>query len=257
MTTAELTPDEFAAAVAAVTSAFGDPTRREIYLFVRTHPDGVKAAEVAEQFALHPNVARHHLEKLAAGGYLGVELVRHESAGRPSKRYQATEHDTHLAFPPRRDDLLGTLLARALERLSTDEAHDLAEEVGYEYGRSIAARMEPGEGHRSVKAALASVADALTAHGFAAHTESHGTSLTLVAEHCPFGEAASKYPHVLCAVDTGMIKGMLEGLYGETQPIIEESRRPLPRCAPRPWRRCSRTYATIPPIPDGCTRKVG
>ena len=84
--------------------------------------------------------------------------------------------------------------------------------------------MEPGEGHRSVKAALASVADALTAHGFAAHTESHGTSLTLVAEHCPFGEAASKYPHVLCAVDTGMIKGMLEGLYGETQPIIEQSR---------------------------------
>ena len=72
-----------------------------------------------------------------------------------------TEHDNHLAFPPRRDDLLGTLLARALERLSTDEAHDLAEEVGYEYGRTIAARMEPGEGHRSVKAALASVADAL------------------------------------------------------------------------------------------------
>jgi predicted ArsR family transcriptional regulator len=224
MTAAELTPDEFAAAVAAVTTAFGDPTRRDIYLFVRSHPDGVKAAEVAEQFALHPNVARHHLEKLAAGGYVGVELVRHESAGRPSKRYQATELDTHLAFPPRRDDLLGTLLARALERLTTDEAHDLAEEVGYEYGRAIAARMEPGEGHRSVKAALASVADALTAHGFAAHAESQGKSLTLVAEHCPFGEAASKYPHVLCAVDTGMIKGMLQGLYGETQPIIEQSR---------------------------------
>ena len=75
-----------------------------------------------------------------------------------------------------------------------------------------------------MKTALASVADALTAHGFAAHTESHGTSLTLVAEHCPFGDAASKYPHVLCAVDTGMIKGMLEGLYGETDPTIEESR---------------------------------
>jgi predicted ArsR family transcriptional regulator len=224
MGTAELTPDEFAAAVAAVTSAFGDPTRREIYLFVRAHPSGVKAAEVAGEFALHPNVARHHLEKLAAGGYVDVELVRHESAGRPSKRYRACDRDNQLAFPPRRDDLLGTLLARALERLSVDEAHAIAEEVGYEYGRSVAARMEPGEGHRSVKAALASVADALTAHGFAAHTESHGTSLTLVAEHCPFGEAASKYPHVLCAVDTGMIKGMLEGLYGTTEPIIEQSR---------------------------------
>ena len=80
----------------------------------------------------------------------------------------------------------------------------------------MAARMEPTEGHRSVKAAVASVADALTAHGFAAHAETRGNALTLVAEHCPFGEAARQYPHVLCAVDTGMVKGMLEGLYGET-----------------------------------------
>ena len=224
MTAAALTPDEFAAAVASVTSAFGDPTRRDIYLFVRGRSEGVKAAEVAARFELHPNVARHHLEKLAAGGYVEVELARHESAGRPSKRYRATARDTQLAFPPRRDDLLGTLLARALDRLAVEEARQLAESVGYEYGLALAARMEPGEGHRSVKAALASVADALTAHGFAAHAEARGDSLTLVAEHCPFGEAAAKYPHVLCAVDTGMVKGMLEGLYGETQPTIEESR---------------------------------
>jgi predicted ArsR family transcriptional regulator len=220
----DLSPDEFAAAVVAVTSAFGDPTRRDIYLYVRAADEGVKAAGVAEHFALHPNVARHHLEKLAAGGYLDVELARHESAGRPSKRYRAAAKDTQLSFPPRRDDLLATLLARALERLPIEEARTIAEEVGYEYGRAIAASMEPSEGHRSVKAAVASVADALTAHGFAAHAESHGNALTLVAEHCPFGEAAREYPHVLCAVDTGMVKGMLEGLYGETDPTITESR---------------------------------
>ena len=224
MTAAELTPDEFAAAVAAVTSAFGDPTRRDIYLFVRARDTGATAAEVADGFALHPNVARHHLEKLAGGGYLDVELARHESAGRPSKRYRVVERDNQLSFPPRRDDLLAILLARALERLPIEEARALAEEVGYEYGRSIAARMEPSEGHRSVKAAVASVADALTAHGFAAHAEARGNLLTLVSEHCPFGEAAQRWPHVLCAVDTGMVRGMLEGLYGATQPHIEESR---------------------------------
>jgi len=220
----ELSPDEFAAAVVAVTTAFGDPTRRDIYLFVRAREGGATAAEVAEGFALHPNVARHHREKLAGVGYLDVELARHESAGRPSKRYRAAGSDHHLSFPPRRDDLLATLLARALERLPVDEARQIAEEVGLEYGRAIAARMEPTEGHRSVKAAVASVADALTAHGFAAHAETKGNALTLVAEHCPFGEAARQYPHVLCAVDTGMVKGMLEGLYGETQPTIEQSR---------------------------------
>ena len=38
----------FSAAVAAVTSAFGDPTRREIYLFAREGDQGVTASEVAE-----------------------------------------------------------------------------------------------------------------------------------------------------------------------------------------------------------------
>src|SRR5690348_15582402 len=152
-----LAPDEFAAAVSAVTNAFGDPTRRDIYLLARqSAPDGgVTTNEVAEHFGLHPNVARHHLEKLAAGGYLAVELVRQEAAGRPSKRYRAVQADMHLNFPPRRDDLLGTLLARAIEKLPIEEARALAEEVGYDYGRSIAARMEPSDGHRSAKAALA------------------------------------------------------------------------------------------------------
>jgi predicted ArsR family transcriptional regulator len=224
MTSAALSPDEFGAAVAAVTSAFGDPTRRDIYVLVRAHPEGLRAAEVAVEFSLHPNVARHHLEKLASGGYLVVDLARGEAAGRPSKIYRAAAVDTQLNFPPRRDDLLGILLARALEKLPREEATALAEQVGYEYGRGLAANMEPGDGHRSVKAAVASVADALTAHGFAAHAEARGGSLTLVSEHCPFGEAAQRYPHVLCAVDTGMVRGMLEGLYGETQPHIEESR---------------------------------
>src|SRR5215216_6141554 len=126
--------------VSAVTSAFGDPTRRDIYLFVRAGADGVTAAEVAERFDLHPNVARHHLEKLTAGGYLTVELARHETAGRPSKRYRAGELDTSLNFPPRRDDLLATLLARSLELLDPDQAAAMAEEVGYDYGLAIAAR---------------------------------------------------------------------------------------------------------------------
>ena len=128
------------------------------YLFVRDHDAGVRAADVAEHFDLHPNVARHHLEKLAGGGYLVVDLARIESAGRPSKRYRAAPLDTSLHFPPRRDDLLGTLLARALERLPRDEAAALAEDVGYDYGKALAARMEPGEGHRSAKAAVAAVA---------------------------------------------------------------------------------------------------
>src|SRR4051795_7230293 len=134
----------------AVTSAFGDPTRRAIYLFARDR-GGVTASEVAEHFTLHPNVARHHLDKLAAGGYLEVDLERpeHPGAGRPSKRYRGSPKEMELEFPARRDDLLATLLGRAIGLLPTDVAEAMAEDVGEQYGRSLAAQMSPGEGQRS------------------------------------------------------------------------------------------------------------
>ena len=212
-----LSDEEFSAAVAAVTTAFGDPTRREIYLFARDQERGVTATEVAHRFELHPNVARHHLDKLAAGGYVEVNLERSEtgSAGRPSKRYRVSEKQMALEFPSRRDDLLVTLLGRALALLPPEHAEAMAEQVGEEYGRGLAAQMSPGEGQRSREAAVHAVADAFTAHGFAAHAEARGTSIAIIAEQCPFGVTAHEHP-VICAVDRGMVRGMLAGLYGES-----------------------------------------
>ena len=217
--------DDFAAAVTAVTNAFGDPTRRDIYLFCRAGDRGVTAAEVAGRFDLHPNVARHHLEKLAAGGYLDVHVERSErgGAGRPSKRYRVTAKDAAVPAPPRRDDLLVALINRLLAVVPTDQAAAVAEEVGMEYGHMLARQMSPGDGQRSFRAALQAVADALTAHGFAAHAEARGASLAIVSEHCPFGATALAHP-VVCAVDRGVVKGMLESLYGDTRPALEACR---------------------------------
>jgi predicted ArsR family transcriptional regulator len=211
--------------VAAVTSAFGDPTRREIYLFARAAESGVTASQVATQFSLHPNVARHHLDKLAAGGYLDAHVDRpeHVGAGRPSKRYRTSGKDS-VDFPARRDDLIVTLLGRTLARLPAAEAEALAEEVGEEYGRSLAASMSPTDGARSRRAAMQAVADALTAHGFAAHAEARGNgSLAIINEQCPFGAAAHEHP-VMCAIDRGLVRGMLACLYGDTMPATESSR---------------------------------
>ena len=220
-----LSDRDFSAAVAAVTSAFGDPTRREIYLFAREADRGVTAAEVAVRFDMHANVARHHLDKLAAGGYVEVHLERPEGggAGRPSKHYCVADKDVPLEFPTRKDDLLVTLLGRALALLPPEEAEAMAEDVGETYGRALAAQMAPGENHRTFRAALHAVADALTAHGFAAHAEAQGNSLKIISEECPFGDTATQHP-VMCAVDRGMVRGMLAGLYGDTVPVTESSR---------------------------------
>ena len=77
----------------------------------------------------------------------------------------------------------------------------MAAHVGEEYGRSLASRMTPGEGQRTVRAAMHVVAETLTAHGFAAHAEDRGETTAVVAEHCPFGDAAP--PTRCCARWTG------------------------------------------------------
>ena len=205
-----LSPTDFASAVTAITSAFGDPTRRDIYLVARAEEDGVTAAQVAQRFDLHPNVARHHLDKLAAGGYLEVTVARGGTgAGRPSKQYRAGADQVELAVPVRHDDVLVALLGRALALLPEHQASVMAEEVGAEYGRTMAEAMGTADGQRSFRVALHSVADALTAHGFAAKAG-------------PFGDAAIEHP-VICAVDRGMVRGMLEALYGDATPATESS----------------------------------
>jgi predicted ArsR family transcriptional regulator len=217
----------FASLVAAVTAAFGDPTRRDIFLRVRAAP-GMTATEVAAAFSLHPNVARHHLDRLVAGGYLRVETERRpQGAGRPSKRFFPVGDDPAIEFLTRRDDLLVTLLGKAFELLGPEVAEQMSAEVGEEYGRSLAGHMTPGEGQRSVRAAMRVIAETLTAHGFAAHAEEQGAGTAVVAEQCPFGTAATSHP-VLCAVDRGMVKGLLAGLCGDAPdrptPVVLSSR---------------------------------
>ncbi|MBO0729495.1 MAG: helix-turn-helix domain-containing protein [Acidimicrobiaceae bacterium] len=223
--TEHLTDAEFSSAVAAVTSAFGDPTRRRIYLFVRERAEGVTASEVAEHFALHSNVARHHLDKLAAGGYLEVFVSRPVGggAGRPSKRYRGTGQEAGVQAPRRGDDLLVLLLGRALALVPPEQAETMAEQVGEDYGKRLAGQMSSGEGQRSFRVALHAIADALTAHGFAAHAEAREGSLALIKDACPFFDTAVQHP-VICAVDRGMVRGMLAGLYGQAVPATEQSR---------------------------------
>jgi predicted ArsR family transcriptional regulator len=63
----------------------------------------------------------------------------------------------------------------------------------------------------------------LTAHGFAARVEESDSAQSVVSDNCPFGAAAQHHP-VLCAVDRGLISGMLEGLGVERTNVTMTSR---------------------------------
>jgi predicted ArsR family transcriptional regulator len=102
----------------------------------------------------------------------------------------------------------------------------MAQEVGEEYGRELASQMSAADEQRSFRSALHAVADALTAHGFAAHAEARGSSLALIKDNCPFFDTAKQHP-VICAVDRGMVQGMLAALYGGESSMVTESSRAM------------------------------
>jgi predicted ArsR family transcriptional regulator len=121
----------------------------------------------------------------------------------------------------RSDDLVLALLGQALDRLPSAEAEAMAEEVGASYGRVMASRLTGdalAAGQRSLRSAMQAVADALTAHGFAAHMQSGTSQLRIINDHCPFGDVATDHP-VICAVDRGMVRGMLAALHGDDSDV--------------------------------------
>lgn len=218
----DLDPALFTATVTSLAHSFGDSTRRKIYLYLREHP-GATASTLAEHCHVHPNVVRHHLEKLTEGGYVTFDNVRRTTVGRPAKGYRVSDVNVSMEGSVRRDALLVALLEMALERLGPSAAETLAHDVGVEYGRGVAIDRSSPDAQPTIKAALTSVASLLTAHGFAARFDSTNDVSSVVSDNCPFGVAAQTHP-VLCAVDRGLISGMLEGMGATSAHVTLSSR---------------------------------
>jgi predicted ArsR family transcriptional regulator len=204
-----------------LTASLGDPTRRGIYIAVRESPEPVTASQIADLFDIHPNVARHHLDRLAGDGYLEVTRRRPEGksgpgAGRPAKCYTATSKEIELHFPARRYDLLSELLVRVIERIDPGNLADIAADVGREYGKELAGEIGVPE-ESGFDEAVAAVARAMTGMGFA--TDPDTTARRLLTSHCPFAETAAQHPEVVCSLDRGIVSGLMETLSDDWRPV--------------------------------------
>jgi len=194
-------------------STLGNPTRRGIYVSVRESADPTTAAQIAGLFDIHPNVARHHLDRLVESGYLQVSARRppRPGAGRPAKGFEATDKEIMLTYPARRYDLLAELLVRVINRLAPDRGPGAAEEIGRAYGRELAAEvgMPDEEGFEN---ALFAVARALLGAGF--EVTADGDKRRLFTRTCPFASVAAAHPEVVCRLDRGIVAGLLESARG-------------------------------------------
>ena len=91
------------------------------------------------------------------------------------------------------------------------------ESVGRAYGAELAAEIgvpdEPG-----YDGAVQAVAKAMTGLGFSVDPDVEGQRL--LTTHCPFGEAATSHPEVICSLDRGIVAGMFGALSYDCNPVI-------------------------------------
>lgn len=212
----------FDSSISDLTASLGDPTRRAIYIAVRESHDAVTTSHIAQLFDLHPNVARHHLERLADDGYLEVSHrpatgKSGPGAGRPAKYYRATTKEVSVHFAPRRFEMLVEMLIRVLDEVAPENIGQVAESVGRAYGEELASEIgvpdEPG-----YDGAVRAVATAMTGLGFTVDPDVPGQRL--LTSHCPFGEAATSHPEVICSLDRGIVAGMFGGLSYHCSPVV-------------------------------------
>lgn len=207
-------------AISDLTASLGDPTRRAIYIAVRESAEPMTTSKVAGLFDIHPNVARHHLDRLAADGYLQVSHQRRSGgpgAGRPAKTYEPTNKEVSVHFAPRRFEMLTDMLFQVLEEVSPPDVAKVAEKVGRAYGAKLADEIG-GKDEPGYDEAIQAVASAMTGLGFSVDPDVEGQRL--LTSHCPFGETATSHPEVICSLDRGIVAGLFGALSMPCNPVV-------------------------------------
>ncbi|GAE36301.1 helix-turn-helix transcriptional regulator [Halalkalibacter akibai] len=120
-----------------ITSVLSDPTRFSIYQYVSTQRSKVTVQEIADQFSIHPNVARLHLTKLEDVKMIISETLKSGKGGRPSRFYSLSDEVIQLQFPFRDYQRLAKMAIETLNELG-DVGVSALKKMGYKYGRESA-----------------------------------------------------------------------------------------------------------------------
>lgn len=193
--------------------ALAEPIRRALYEYVVSQTEAVSREQAATAVDVPMHTAKFHLDKLVDEGLLETEFRRLSGrsgpgAGRPSKLYLRSEREFAVSLPPRRYDLVGHILASAVER-ATREGGPLSETMrteAFEEGRTLGESAPP-----DTKDDLSRLSETLTDQGYEARVEQD----TVLLANCPFDNLAKEHTALVCGLNQDYVQGVAEGLGAE------------------------------------------
>jgi len=211
-------------------ASLAEPTRRALYLYVRSQGSAVSRDEAAAGVGVPRHKAKFHLDKLVDDGLLDVEFARRTGrqgpgAGRPAKLYRRATRELSVTLPERRYELAGQLMARGIAD-ARDEGLPVAEALGRaarEQGHALAegAQRQAGDGP-SDAALLAAAREVLDDEGYETRLDREGQETRLAdagtgqagltLTNCPFHALAAEHTAVVCGMNLAIMEGLVTGL---------------------------------------------
>lgn len=211
----------------AAAAALKDELRSRIYRFIRRSRRAVTREEVAADVGISTKLAAFHLDHLADRGLLSTSYARPAGrsgpgAGRTSKFYQPSDMQVEISLPPRRYDVAGELLLRALSSQDPDEppgeaALRVSNEAGSELGRAL--RAAAGKGRAGAERAIRVIESVLEDRGYEPYRAEKGV---VRLGNCPFHHLARQAPELICAMNRQFIEGIAQGLGNESLQVLLE-----------------------------------
>jgi predicted ArsR family transcriptional regulator len=185
----------------AAVAALRDPTRRALFDVVARSHAAVSIDDAVRATGTPRSTAALHLDRLVELGILTVGFERRSGktgpgAGRPAKVYRAAGAEVATSIPARDYELMGEVLATALE--TAEASGSVTEAVrGAAAARGEALIQEHGE----LDAALIAV-------GYEPVTEDDGV---VSLSNCPFHRLAGAHPDLVCRANLALVGAMVAG----------------------------------------------
>jgi len=211
-----------------ITNVLSDPTRYYIYQHIINNHSEVTVQEIADQFNIHPNVARLHLSKLEDINMLTSETKKTGKGGRPSRLYRLSDNVIQLNFPFRDYQLLSKIAIETMMKLGDQGKHALYD-MGKSFGKELTENQMNSNQINNLditfEEKLNLLKKAASVAGFYPEfqTNENQTKVFFQIFNCPFKELASVHPETVCGMHISFLNGMFSALFTDVELIEQEN----------------------------------
>ncbi|MEK4229932.1 helix-turn-helix transcriptional regulator [Solibacillus sp. FSL H8-0538] len=210
-----------------ITSTLADETRYNIYEHMLQQKTYFTVQEIADQFSIHPNVARLHLTKLSEIGIISADYLKTGKGGRPGRVYKTTDEGVTLTFPKRQEPLLLNWTLQLIAQIG-DTAIEHGQHISYEDGLTMMKSFLLSKSKGKVltlEEKVEVLTESSTLIGYVPQIidEGENKKILFTIYNCPFSSQITQYGEIACALHESYLKGQMDALFQTNEFVQVES----------------------------------